>query len=533
MEIVLFISSADKERVDKTPYLSQLMQLQGYLRDPASVENPTITLQLSGALGSPIADADGEQIADADGFAIGTSPRITDANYMYIPEFGRYYFISDITLNHSGLYIISARVDALMSFKEYIKQLNCFVSRNEHDFYITEQDELLPLQFRKSITEYAVAKGSLVNTELKSDFDYFDTNIILSIVTDYGEGFPRINPPANSGLPIINPEAFVGFGSNMYSLNGQMLDDLVLAVMKDDSLLSFINSLVALPFVPTRGSARNVKKGHYNPTNPNASNIVIKYDGGTQKNFQAYTVNAMSEYQVIADFVMPGWSSFIDGSPYTHYELFLPFYGYIELNFMAVAGHRLIVYYTCDFNDGAGNVYVYDMTDRKQVFSSACQIGVKISLSSTNMRELINQRNAENTNLALNILASIGTIGTGIVSENPIAIGGGALNLARSIGSYVNANANMFERASASFAGSSSALYAPFDVRLRITRSINDLSVDMDRFAHSVGRPLRQYRTLSELRGFTIAQSVHLDGIPCLSGEAETILNALSSGVIL
>lgn len=536
MEIVLFISSADKERVDKTAYLSQLMQLEGFLRDPASVENPTITLQLSGALGSQIVDADGEEIADADGFAIGTSPRITEANYMYIPEFGRYYFISDITLNHTGLYIISARVDPLMSFKEYIKQLDCFVSRNEYEFFPMLQDDLLPLDFRKEILENELVDGSLVNTQFKIDGFPAKATYVLTLVNDYPAGGHSITPPAYTDLPSIDANAFSSYGSALpYAIAQSTLREFSGKAMQDDTLLSFVKSLVAFPF-KIEGLPNDLHKGHYNFRRPNDSKIQIKPDDPNQPRYylRGDILNYMSDYLVVADFNMASADSFLDFAPYTRYELFLPFYGYVEIDAQKVANHRLIVYYSVNYEDGSGNVYIYDCTAKRQVFSSACQLGIKIGISASNLREVTNQRNAENTNLALNLLASFGTIGSGIASENPLLIGAGLLNAGRSITSYINSNANIFDRGIASFSSSSNALYSNMKVRIRRTRIIRGLTdSQMLKFAHSVGRPLRQYRTLGELSGFTIAQSVHLDGIPCLSGEAETILNALSSGVIL
>lgn len=44
-------------------------------------------------------------------------------NYMYIPAFGRYYFIDDIVADTGGAAIISASVDVLMSYQAAL--LNC------------------------------------------------------------------------------------------------------------------------------------------------------------------------------------------------------------------------------------------------------------------------------------------------------------------------------------------------------------------------------------------------------------------------
>lgn len=49
-------------------------------------------------------------------------------NYCYISEFGRYYFINNITSVRNGLWKIDCSVDVLMSYKTSILNLNVIVS---------------------------------------------------------------------------------------------------------------------------------------------------------------------------------------------------------------------------------------------------------------------------------------------------------------------------------------------------------------------------------------------------------------------
>lgn len=56
------------------------------------------------------------------------------ANYMYIADFGRYYFIDNIETAEHGLYVIRARVDPLMSFSTAIKACKGIVFRSESKY---------------------------------------------------------------------------------------------------------------------------------------------------------------------------------------------------------------------------------------------------------------------------------------------------------------------------------------------------------------------------------------------------------------
>lgn len=57
----------------------------------------------------------------------------TAANYMYITEFGRYYFIDEIVVVRTGLYRIRGTVDPLTSFATQLRACSGIVHRAESD----------------------------------------------------------------------------------------------------------------------------------------------------------------------------------------------------------------------------------------------------------------------------------------------------------------------------------------------------------------------------------------------------------------
>lgn len=94
MDIILYVNTSEKNRIGKT--LTNTLTFSGTLRGETSVTAPVIMLE---------------------------ADDLTDFNYAYIPEFKRYYFISDVTSVRSGLWRVSLAVDVLESFKDEIKQL--------------------------------------------------------------------------------------------------------------------------------------------------------------------------------------------------------------------------------------------------------------------------------------------------------------------------------------------------------------------------------------------------------------------------
>ena len=99
MNILLYKTTNANNELNKT--ISDKVELVGALRDASSIIAPSILIQ-----SNPI------------GY-----------NYAYIPEFGRYYYIKNITAFRKGAYIVDLKCDVLMSFKEEILNMSGIVSR--------------------------------------------------------------------------------------------------------------------------------------------------------------------------------------------------------------------------------------------------------------------------------------------------------------------------------------------------------------------------------------------------------------------
>lgn len=66
-------------------------------------------------------------------------------NYMYIEEFGRYYFIDDIVSVNDGLWEISAHVDVLETYKRGILGNTAVLRRQQNKFNTYLNDERWPV----------------------------------------------------------------------------------------------------------------------------------------------------------------------------------------------------------------------------------------------------------------------------------------------------------------------------------------------------------------------------------------------------
>lgn len=67
---------------------------------------------------------------------------LNNVNYAYIPEFNRYYFVDPPTVVNNKIYMLSLRVDVLMSFKSAINNLVAIIARqeNEYNLYLPDPE---------------------------------------------------------------------------------------------------------------------------------------------------------------------------------------------------------------------------------------------------------------------------------------------------------------------------------------------------------------------------------------------------------
>lgn len=92
MVIVLGTIADEYNKLNKT--INDVTNINGVLKQETSIINPTVIIE---------------------------AVNLSGYNYMYIQEFGRYYFITDITSVRNGLWRVSGKVDVLMSFKDGIE----------------------------------------------------------------------------------------------------------------------------------------------------------------------------------------------------------------------------------------------------------------------------------------------------------------------------------------------------------------------------------------------------------------------------
>ena len=112
MQIEFYKNSSEKNKIGKS--ISNKLTLSGNLHDECSITSPSILVE---------------------------STSLVDYNYCYIPEFKRYYFISDIVSVRNNLWRVSLKCDVLESFKYDILKLSCIVDKQQNQSYNNNIDD--------------------------------------------------------------------------------------------------------------------------------------------------------------------------------------------------------------------------------------------------------------------------------------------------------------------------------------------------------------------------------------------------------
>lgn len=150
LDMILYHNNAEQNRLDKTNFLESVSTLNGYLRDKTSITNPSIIIEMS---------------------------EFPTFNYVYLPKFNRYYYVTNILSIATNLWQIDMHVDVLMSYKDKILLQSAIIERNEYEWDPYLIDSSLPVSKEPNITVEEVPQ-SIINTGQPAN-----RNFILMVVS--------------------------------------------------------------------------------------------------------------------------------------------------------------------------------------------------------------------------------------------------------------------------------------------------------------------------------------------------------------
>lgn len=236
------------------------------------------------------------------------------------------------------------------------------------------------------------------------------------------------------------------------------------------------------------------------------------------------------------------YNNFLDYSPYTKIELYLPYIDFVTLDTNLVMGKTISIDYVVDYFSGKCTAFISveetvgGATISNIIMERDGTIGVEVAIGGGRGADI-----ARNM-LRLGIGAGMGAIamGAGAVSmgagKTAGSVGSVSGAVSMSAGYLGNTTVNAIQAGQAHITKGGSAqpvinFYAPQNCYLVITRPN---VVTPSTYNHDFGRPSGKTATLGSLTGFTVVDSIHVEGLStATSDEIKEVERLLKQGVIL
>lgn len=504
-EIIFYKMTCEKNRIDKTQFLTEPKTYSGTLRESSSIINPVITVE--------------EPTSALVGY-----------NYCYIAAWNRYYFITDIVSVSNFLWEISMRVDVLNTFKTEIKQQEAIIFRTADNNLINNYiiDDLLPVSEE---VKYYSFDASGFNQELGFPTSK-EKSVILSVMSNSWDGqegwvYPIYNY-ANAKY-LITPEDLSIF--NQCLINDSNYEGTKIWGQIGENPSNAIISAYLYPFHNLYNLF--VKNGM---PEQEQTNILV---GSASFNL----VKGHNITKVCGNPLVPVWhfqiqditfENFIDCYPFSQYFLYLPFYGFVDMSREIrpfASGNSITMSIRCSMDLNSGEC-IYFISINRDIKVVKATIAFPLPLGRSNMADI---KRDNSSNFSSFIGNSVGAVAGGIIgglATGSPAIGAitGVSGFIKSITTYgaqsITANSIKYE---ASFTYGNSVI--PLDLSPKLLKFTKNCKYT-DKFINIYGRPSGKYSSLSAITGYTEIGEVHLEKIPnALDAELTEIETLLKSGV--
>ena len=511
LEINLFQNTAESNLVNKAPYLTSVGTLRGALRQSADVLTPSLII----------------------------ARESIDFNYVYIHIWNRYYYVMDFVSLKQGLWQINLKIDVLMSFDLEIRNQSAVLARQEYHYNPEIEDKEYFAEYANEITEEVPEGASLTafTPALESSL-----NTIVGILTTRVTATSYADFINTDGLDNVN---FNNAGRSpkvvYYVVTHATLERLLEKCVTDSSLASFVVSIVQFPFeLDVENQLTEFENGS-----------VIYYGNDVRLECEEHTIKVLT--RPLLHYIKAGsvklyryFGSFLDFSPYSKYEFYLPYSAYQELDgeqiLNDVHGDQSVrsidfLYYP-DISTGRAQIVIRlkkslgGVNSYETLYTGSAQIGYKIPVNSTNAYEIAQTSNANTLNMAMGIVASSVGLIVSTATANPLGMVGSVVGMVSATASYTAKQMSLIPKAYVSVNSDPTALATESNIRLKITRpKLVNYGAE---FSSLYGKPSNEYTSLGGITGYTQVGQIHLTGFGnATRSELDEIESLLKSGVIL
>lgn len=510
MNITLYKYSHERNLMNKTNYLLDSLQIQNViLKERTSIIEPILLLSNIGTDGN----------------------RAIDYNYVYIPDFERYYFIRDYIFEANQLVSLICEEDELFTYRTQLLLLTGLVTRNEYNYNVYASDDVMQYELDEGVevTKLILQTGRLSFNVQPTASTY---NIVLTCLNNQYQsvtsGYPSAYP-FSTLLP--SPTTYAGnkdlftFKYIMNYTQADLFERNIVGLTE----ASFIKSFVIFPFEIDRAWYYNEEQVKtYYEDEIHLGDSYVSVATGQYPQYSNYAYQHIGYFNYA--FSTPDYTQY---EPYSRYEIYLPFVGWRDIASADLMNRDIYVYYNINLEDGSAVCQLISnnasaTTNQYIIASYDCKLGVKVGVSQTNQEEIDNQT-------ASNLLTSAVGVLTGallITASGGSGIGavGGALSMMGSVTGGIAKQLNLYSRGNVSISSGYQGILNPLDVYIKRTykKPVNNLNA----YASVKGRPCGKMLQLNTITGYTEISDIHLSNIKATDQEKERLLEILKNGFI-
>lgn len=544
-DIIFYKMTCEKNRIDKTQFLTEPKTYSGTLRESSSIINPVITVE--------------EPTSALVGY-----------NYCYIAAWNRYYFITDIVSVTNSLWEISMRVDVLNTFKTGIYNQECIMKRStlgDGRLYDSEAPLNVPTIFYDHV-DYPLSGDYIYKDAYHPTINTY--NYVISVISN-SDGIitpERTTSPmckkyaitSNTLLSLANTLLGEGSWGDINIEPSECVQSIILYkldfenfynIVKVGDIDAYLNVVLEEEIKMNIGGTSISLKGRP------VTYVDIARVNYKRRAFQI--INKNGEWQ--SPFNMPN-PYYIKNYGKIFYEVLN--YGIVEIDtelfFTTLdtmgAGRPdrpifLVELFNLDLNTGMMNttIVLSDNTSFNPnndesvhiIHELSFKFGIEVPITRTNIAEIIRNKQVVDNNTskwsatsALSILSSVAMFGV-----NPFV---GAAALAGSLGTMIGGAFELdnqriqasVKKFASSFGSSSEAKTSNLFTNVNGLWVVSPGSNGYERWKRIKGVPYPTYTTLSLIKnsGYGEVGEIHLENIPsALDEELNEIERLLKSGV--
>lgn len=413
---------------------------------------------------------------------VGPQANPTGANYCYIQEYSRYYWVSDWTINR-GQWAATLTVDPLASWKDEIGETFQYVLRSASASNGFMQDNMYPAMSKATWNSAVPSENPFAHQLSGGEY-------VVGVVGKSG-GMGAVN------YYVMTPAQFAAFGAKLYGDTTiyNIADEEIAAFKTQFNPLQYIVYCQWFPFVLPKGSARST----------------IDF-GWWELSVSCAELPVSPIYVKEVAFAIPNHPQIVRGAylnkaPYSRYDLILGAFGKIPLDASAFPDsteRSIIANMQVDLVTGQAILQVTSPGGGTLAYVNA-KISVDISLAQI----AVDYKGA--------LVSAVETVGSAIATGGASLLTGGLSGISNAIDSTI-------PQVRTSGANGSIADY--YIIPRVVIQFFEIAAEDNER----LGRPLCARRKINTLSGYLQTVDTELQ-IPATSGEIDMIKSYMEGGI--